>query len=422
MSAHPDRLSRSLGLTDAVIIGLCSMLGAGIFIGLGPAAAAAGTGMLLGLLLAAAVAFCNATSSAQLAALYPESGGAYAYGRKRLGRFLGWLAGWAFLVGKIASCAAAALAFGLYVDARHARGLALVAVAVLAAVNYRGIRTTVYAVRVAVAVVLAALVVVTAASLLGESVDIHRLAHGWTAGGFVGILRSAGFLFFAFAGYARIATLGEEVKDPERTIPRATVLALALVLGIYAIVCAGVLVAVGPETLASASAPLAVAVHSGRLRALSPVVTVGAATATLSVLLSLLAAVSRTVFAMAANRELPSALAAVHPRFKVPHRAEIAVAVLVGALVVWTDARSAVGLSAFTVLVYYAVANASAFTLAPRERCWPRAFTIVGFLGCLLLAANLPRESLLAGTGLLAFGCVAYACRRMHSAAITPGE
>ncbi|HEX5939756.1 MAG TPA: amino acid permease, partial [Dehalococcoidia bacterium] len=208
----PSRLSRRLGTADAVVIGLGSMIGAGVFVAIGPAAEAAGVGLLLGLAIAGAVAFCNATSSAQLAALYPESGGTYVYGRRRLGELWGFIAGCSFVVGKTASCAAIALTFGTYVAADLARPLALAAVVGLTAVNLRGVEKTALATRLIVAFVLAVLAAAVIASLAGGEADIEHLTPLTGSGGLKGILESAGLLFFAFAGYARIATLGEEVR------------------------------------------------------------------------------------------------------------------------------------------------------------------------------------------------------------------
>jgi APA family basic amino acid/polyamine antiporter len=244
------RLARKLGVGDAVAIGLGSMIGAGIFAALAPAAAAAGSALLIGLMVAALVAYCNATSSAALAALYPESGGTYVYGRRRLSPFCGFLAGWCFVIGKLASCAAMALTFAAYAAPSLARPLALAAVIALTAVNYFGIARTVLATRVIVAVVLACLAVVVFAAAFGGNVDVRRAIPG-SAPGFHGILQAAGFLFFAFAGYARIASLGEEVIDPARTIPRAIPLALGLTLLVYAAVTLGALVTVDARDLAS---------------------------------------------------------------------------------------------------------------------------------------------------------------------------
>ena len=405
----PDRLDRRLGLGDAVVIGLGSMLGAGVFAAVGPAAGAAGSWLLAGLVLAGAVAYANASSSAALAAVYPESGGAYVYGRRRLGPFWGFLAGWAFLAGKLASCAAMALTLGSYLAPGLARPLALAGLAAVTVANYLGVAKTAAATRVVVAVVLAALAAAVAGMLLGGRADPANLAG--PEPGVSGVLRAAGLLFFAFAGYARVATLGEEVADPARTIPRAVPLALGIVLAVYALVCGAALLAVGPAALAATDAPLAGAVAAGRLAWLEPVVRAGAAVASLGVLLSLQAGLSRTGFAMAANRDLPGALAAVHPRYRVPHRAELAVAALVAAAVLAVDLRGAIGFSSVLVLVYYTVANAAAWTLAPAGRRRLRWLAGAGVAGCLVLAASLPVTSVLAGAVVLGAGTAVWGVR-----------
>jgi APA family basic amino acid/polyamine antiporter len=406
-----SRLARRLGLFDAVVIGLGSMIGAGVFAALGPAAAAAGGGLLVGLAVAAAVAYCNATSSAQLAAVYPESGGTYVYGRERLGPFWGFLAGWGFVVGKTASGAAMALTFGTYAAPEWRRPLAVAAVVVLTAVNYRGVRKTARLTQVIVAVVLATLAAVVVAALVGGQASVARIGPV-TGGGVAGILESAGLLFFAFAGYARIATLGEEVVDPARTIPRAIPLALGVTLVVYATVAVAALLAVGPDRLANAPAPLAEAVRSGSLGALAPAVRVGGTVAALGVLVSLIVGISRTAFAMAADRELPGWLDAVHPVHRVPHRAELAVGALVTALVLVADIRGAIGFSSFAVLTYYAIANASAWTLPPEQRRWPRPLAGLGLVGCAVLAVTLPAESVLTGVGVLGVGAAVWLLHR----------
>ena len=409
----PDRLERRLGVADAVVVGLGAMLGAGVFAAVGPAAGAAGSWLLAGLVLAGAVAYANAGSSAALAARYPESGGAYAYGRRRLGPFWGFLAGWAFLAGKLASCAAMALTFGSYVAPGLARPVAVAGLAAVTVANYLGVAKTVAATRVVVAVVLASLGAAVAGMLLGGQADAANLAS--PEPGVVGVLQSGGLLFFAFAGYARVATLGEEVVDPARTIPRAVPLALGIVLAVYAVVAVAALLAVGPAALAAAAAPLAEAVAAGRLAELEPVVRVGAAVASLGVLLSLQAGLSRTGFAMAANHDLPGALAAVHPRSKVPHRAELAVAALVAVALLAVDLRGAIGFSSTLVLVYYGVANAAAWTLGPAGGRWSRRRAGAGLVGCLVLAASLPAASVAAGAAVLAAGAAVWVVRAQPS-------
>ncbi|WP_062640205.1 APC family permease [Streptomyces maremycinicus] len=405
-------LRRTLGLGDAVVIGLGSMIGAGVFVALAPAAQAAGSGLLLGLALAALVAYCNAMSSARLAALYPASGGTYVYGRERLGAFWGYLAGWSFVVGKTASCAAMALTVGAYVWPAHTHAVAVAAVVALTAVNYGGIQKSAWLTRAIVAVVLAVLASVLVVCLGSDASDDGRLDIG-VSGGVGGVLTAAGLLFFAFAGYARIATLGEEVRDPARTIPRAIPLALGIALVVYAGVAVAVLSVLGPGDLGRAAAPLADAVRAAGVPGLVPVVRVGAAVAALGSLLALILGVSRTTLAMARDRYLPGALAAVHPRFQVPHRAELAVGAVVAVLAATVDVRGAIGFSSFGVLTYYAVANASAWTLDPAPV--RRALPAVGLLGCVVLAFALPGTSVAVGAGVLAVGVLAYAVRRRRA-------
>ncbi|MFJ3939780.1 APC family permease [Streptomyces parvus] len=406
----PDELRRRLGVPDAVMIGLGSMIGAGIFASLAPAARAAGSGLLLGLALAAVVAYCNATSSARLAALYPASGGTYVYGRERLGPFWGYLAGWAFVVGKTASCAAMALTVGSYVWPGQAHAIAVAAVVALTAVNYAGIQKSVLLTRVIVAVVLAVLAAVATASLTSGGVDAARLEIGADAT-VTGVLQAAGLLFFAFAGYARIATLGEEARDPAHTIPRAVPIALGITLVVYALVAVSVLLVLGPGPLASAEAPLTDAARAADAGWLVPVVRVGAAVAALGSLLSLILGVSRTTLAMARDHHLPHALAAVHPRFKVPHRAELLVGAVVAVAAATTDVRGAIGFSSFGVLAYYAIANASAWTLTSAEGRPARIIPVAGLAGCLVLACTLPLPSVLTGAAVLLIGAAAYGIR-----------
>lgn len=381
------------------------MIGAGIFVALAPAAAAAGSGLLIGLAVAAVVAYCNATSSAWLAALYPQSGGTYVYGRERLGEFWGYLAGWSFVVGKTASCAAMALTVGFYAWPSHAHAVAVAAVVALTAVNYAGIEKSARLTRAIVAVVLAVLAAVVVIVLGFGGVEGARLFVGEDVS-VTGVLQAAGLLFFAFAGYARIATLGEEVRDPERTIPLAIPVALGITLAVYATVAAVVLAQLGNAGLAASRAPLADAVRGAGQPGLVVVVQVGAAVAALGSLLSLILGVSRTTLAMARDRHLPHALAAVHPRFGSPHRAELVVGLVVAAVAAVADVRDAIGFSAFAVLLYYAIANASAMTLGRRP------IPVVGLLGCVLLAVLLPVASVAVGTGVVLAGALGYAIRR----------
>ena len=402
-------LARRLGTGDAVVIGLGSMIGAGVFSAFSPAAAAAGSGLLVGLAIAAAVAYCNAVASAQLAAEYPASGGTYVYGRERLGAWWGFIAGWGFVIGKTASCAAMTLTF-----ASHAvpgptsiqRIVGLLALAAMTVVNLRGIERTAVLARVLVTITIGVLATAVALIASSSSATIANLGGpgNLAEGGLYGTLQAGGLLFFAFAGYARIATLGEEVREPERTIPRAIQVALGITVAVYVAVGVSLLVAIGPAAVAAGPTPIARAVDAVGAAWAMPIVRVGAAVASLGALLALLAGIGRTALAMAREGDLPRWLANVDPRHAVPDHAELAVAAAVALLVVTADLRGAIGFSSFGVLAYYAIANAAAFTQTLEHRRGPRWVNATGFGGCVALVATLPTQSVAVGSIVFAIG------------------
>lgn len=441
--AAPAALSRRLGLRDAVVIGLASMIGAGAFVSLGAAQDLAGSLAPAAVLVAAVVALCNATSTAQLAAQHPAAGGTYHYGRERLGPWWGFLAGWCFVIGKTASCAAMALVVAAYlVPEPFQRPVAALLVVVLTAVNLVGITRTAVLARVLVTVALAALVLtgvrllagVVAGGPTGGAGDgagagtwevpgplsgqaaglwdggIAAVA-GAREGGALGIVlavaQAAALMFFAFAGYARVATLGEEVVAPRRTIPRAILLALAAVGALY-LVLSVILVLVGPAPGEQGWGPAPFraaldAVGAGGVWAV--VVTIGAVAAASGALLALVAGISRTVLAMARERDLPPVLAHVSPRFSVPQRAEAAAGIAVVLLVLLaSDVLVAIAASSFGVLLYYAVANLAALTQTGQWRLFPKAMQWLGLAGCVLLVAALPGRTIVAGLVLVAVG------------------
>lgn len=390
------------------------MIGAGIFSAFGPAAQAAGGGLLVGLALAMFVAVCNATSTAQLAAQYPSSGGTYVYGREQLGEWPGFLAGWGFVIGKTASAAAMALTFAAYAAPEAwLKPVAIVAVIVLVAVNARGITRTAGLARVLVAIVLAGLAVLLVTAWLlagpdatsGAQVMWQGLADTAGSGaGWLGILQSGGLLFFAFAGYARIATLGEEVREPERTIPRAIVITLIAVAALYLVVAITLIVTVGTDRIADSPAPLAEAVAGAPWAVW--LVGATAAVAALGALLAGIAGVSRTTFAMARNRDLPGWLAAVSPRFDVPHRAIWVLGAGVVVLVLVGDIREVIGFSSAGVLLYYFVANVAAFTQKSPHRRAPRVLQVLGAITCAALIVTLPVWSLVGAAAMFSVGIV----------------
>ena len=405
-------LARRLTLGDAVAIGLGSMIGAGVFAVWAPAMGVAGSGILIALAIAALVAFCNATSSAQLVAVHPVAGGTYAYARAELGPWWGFIAGWSFVIGKIASCAAMAMTFAAYAAPDGWQTpVAVVAVAALATVNCFGVTRTALLTRILVACSLLGLAVTVAVGFGSASAASPPPLPDASA---YGVLQGAGLLFFAFAGYARIATMGEEVVDPARTIPRAIVLALGGAVVVYALVGLAVILVLGAEA-ASSTAPLADLLVAAGWPALAPVVRVAAAAASLGALLALLTGIGRTTLAMARESDVPRFLAKVDERHQVPQRAEIVIAAIVIAIVLVADLREAIGFSSFGVLLYYLIANAAAFRQTGAARRYPRVLQVVGALGCLVLVNSLPVIASLVGAAVVVLG-VGYRMLRLRLA------
>lgn len=438
-------LERRLGLSDAVVLGLGAMVGAGVFVAFAPAAARAGSLVWVSLAVAAVVAVCNALSSARLAAQFPSAGGTYVYGGELLGPLPGFLAGWGFVVGKTASCAAMALTAGLYLWPGHAGLVAAAAVLALTILSVLGVQRTAAASKALVGIVLAVLAVFVAMAWVTGPASAGPVAsppavdgEAWLAR-VLGVLGGAGFCFFAFAGYARIATLGEEVREPARTIPRAVVVAITVVIGVYAAVLAATVHVLGVGGVAASAAPVLDAAaqiggaggggagdgvagdgrESGGGGVLASVVRVAAGIAAFGALLGGVLGVSRTAMAMARDRHLPAPLAAVHPTTRTPYVAELCVGVLVAAIVLVADVRQAIGFSSFAVLIYYLVANTAALRLDRRRRRLPAWVPVLGAIGCVVVAGSLPWQSVIGGVVVFVVGGAVYAVTRRR--AVPPG-
>ncbi len=409
-------VQRRLGTPDAVALGLAAMLGTGVFAVWGPAAAAAGPWLLLAVVIAGVVAACNAASTADLAVAHPESGGGYVYGRERLSPGAGRLAGVAFLVAKTSSAAAAAGVFGSYVLPSAPAPAAIAVIVVVTALNSAGVRWTARGAYALVGGTLAVLLVVVLVGLAtiadpGSAPSPLPAPSGFappdgSRGGVLGVLTASGLLFFAFAGYARIATLGEEVRDPRRTLRRAIGIALGIALVTYLLVAIALLVGLGADRLAVETSPLVALVDTGRSSAVGVLVRVGAAVAAGSALLSVLVGVSRTGLAMARRGELPRVLAVIGPR-GTPWRADIVGGVVAIAIAILAGPLAAIALSACSVLVYYGVINLAALRLPVADRSWPRWTSWLGLALCALLAALLPFAQVLITAAALVVGWTA---------------
>jgi APA family basic amino acid/polyamine antiporter len=404
-STPPQDLHRALGLLDAVGIGVGAIVGAGIFVVLGVAAGIAGPAILVGLLIAGVAASANALSSAQLAAAYPVAGGTYEYGYRVIGPWSGFAAGWMFLAGKTAALGTVAIGIGGYlgglIPGLPPRVVAVAAVATFTALNYFGVRRSSRANLVVVAVSVGSLLaLVVAGGVRMQSANFTPFAPG----GMRALLEAAALLFFAYTGYARIATLGEEVRDPAHTIPRAIVMTIGGTLLLYfavAVVAVGV---VGSERLSVSAAPLEDAARAAGGPVLAAVLGVGGLVAMLGVVLSQLLGLSRMAFAMARRGDLPRWLRAVHPVYGVPHRAVLLMGA-VGVVIATTGTLEAVAAAAsFTILLYYWVANLAALRMPGERKLVPDAVPIVGLVACTVLAVALPGETILVGVAVLVAG------------------
>lgn len=416
MTAAP--LRRELGLPGAILLGLGSILGTGVFVSLGIAAGAAGAAVVPALLVAAGLALCNGLSSARLAAVYPVSGGTYEYGYRLLNGWLGFAAGWAFLSAKTASAATAAI--GVVGYASHLLGAAAgpwlgpAAAAVTLATTalvLGGVRRT-SAVNAAILSVTLLALAAFVASGLPQS--IRAVADAFpadtrdgAAAGAGGFFYAAALMFVAYTGYARIATLGEEVHDPQRNIPRAILLTLAVSAALYVLVALTALAAADPLALAAAASagavPLEVAAAALNVPGLTGLIALGAVTAMLGVLLNLVLGLSRVVLAMGRRRDLPPGLAVVSARGS-PTGAVAATGLAVAAIAAFGAVELTWGFSALSVLVYYGITNLAALRLPRDERRSYRWAPWVGLGGCLWLTLFLPATVWLLGGGLLAVG------------------
>ncbi|HSK20220.1 MAG TPA: amino acid permease [Longimicrobiales bacterium] len=401
-------LRRELGLLDAVGVGFGAIVGAGIFVVTGVAAGIAGPAFLAGLFVAAVAATCNALSSAQLAAEYPQSGGTYEYGYRVLNPWVGFAAGWMFLASKITAAGTVALGLAAYVDGLipglQPRVIAVAAILAFTVLNYFGVRRSSRANLAIVAVSLGSLILFVIAGL--RAFDTAHL-RPFAPAGLRGTLESAAILFFAYTGYARIATLAEEVREPRRTIPRATIITIGGAVLLYFGVAVIAVGAVGAERMAATAAPLQVAAQSFGYSWVATVVSIGGVTAMLGVILSQLLGLSRMGFAMARRGDLPQFLAAVHPRYAVPHRAVLVIGAIAAVVAATGTLRGVASAASFTILVYYGIANVAALRMPQTAKLYSDAIPAIGVVSCALLALSLTPPVIAIGAALLAGGLIA---------------
>lgn len=418
-----QQLNRTVGVGGAVLLGLGSIIGTGVFVSIGLAANVAGAAVIAAVALAACVAAANGLSSAQLAAAHPVSGGTYEYGYRLLNAPLGFTAGWMFLCAKTASAATAALGFAAYLGAmlgisgRWGRtAIALAAAAALTAVVLSGLRRSNVLNAVLVLVTLSALGLFVAVGLWGVQAGRYSVGSVPTPG----LREGAALMFVAFTGYGRIATMGEEIKQPERNIPRAIIATLVVSALVY-ITVAAVLVGIGGRPYGAS--PLVDAMR-GISRPASVWIAVGAIVAMLGALLNLVLGLSRVWLAMGRRGDMPRGLAHVNAAGTTPVAAVILTGGSIMALVLIGDIKLTWSFSAFTVLVYYAITNAAALQLPAEKRRYPRGVAMAGLASCLFLAFWVEWRVWLTGIGVIVAGLIwqAVAHRYQTSISKTPSN
>jgi len=422
VAGDAPQLKRQVGVGGAIVLGLGSIVGTGVFVSIGLAAGVIGPAVIAAIAVAAVVATCNGLSSAQLAANHPQSGGTYEYGHRWLVPWVGFVAGWMFLCAKSASAATAALGviayarrLGVGTEAVEDRWPALGVVLGITLLVLFGLKRSnrVNAVLVASTVFTLALFVAfgigTAVSEAGESlVPFWRPAEGTTSA--AAFAQACALMFVAFTGYGRIATMGEEIEDPRRKIPRAMIATLVISMVLYISVAVVGVSAAGVEAFAitgsGTPAPLEQAAERFGGTGLAWLVAVGAVLAMLGVLLNLVLGLSRVALAMGRRGDLPSQLAKLDARGESPTLAVVAVGVLIAAMTILGDVQTTWSFSAFTVLVYYSLTNLAALRLSKDERLYPAWISAVGLVACGFLAFWVDREVWLTGLGVLAGGLV----------------
>jgi len=430
LSASQPQLRRVLTLPGAVMMGLGSIVGTGVFVSIGVAAGVSGPAVILAIVIAAFVALCNALSSAQLAASHAVSGGTYEYGYTCLNPALGFIAGWTFLLAKTASAATAALGFAGYllnvarIDQAGVRTIVAIVVAAVTMLVRSGVRRSNVANSIIVSITLCSLLLFSIAGLP------HALERGtenlWPFFGTAdtvaeacrALLHGCALMFVAFTGYGRIATLGEEVRDPQRNIPRAIIITLIVSALLYIAVACVAVATFSPQSLASVTrqqaAPLERVAQTFDVPVVAPIVAIGAVTAMLGVLLNLVLGLSRVLLAMGRRGDMPRFFARISADQATPGPAVIAVGIAIIALAALGDVRLTWSFSAFTVLIYYAITNAAALRLPRQHRRYPRAFAWMGLASCLFLAFWIDWPVWLTGLTIIALGLMWHAFRRKY--------
>jgi APA family basic amino acid/polyamine antiporter len=396
MSANSQQLKRELGVFGATMMGLGSIVGTGVFVSIAIATADTGASVIIAIVFAAFVAIFNGLNSAQLAANHPVSGGTYEYGYRYLNPWLGFIAGWTFLLAKSASAATAALGFSGYLlnafgadSAALAVPVAFAVVVIMTALVVGGIRRSNIVNIVIVSITIGTLAFFIVSGIPTAASNASTNFTPFFEGGILGLLKATALMFVAYTGYGRIATLGEEVQEPHRTIPRAIITTLVFIMVLYITVGAVAISATGADFLVNttegAAAPLELVAKTFNVPGAGIILAVGAITAMLGVLLNLILGLSRVLLAMGRRHDMPPITGKLNEAGTTPYIAVIVMGAFIALLTLLGDVRTTWSFSAITVLLYYAITNLSALQLSDEERLYPRWVGYAGLAACFSL-------------------------------------
>lgn len=400
-------LLRTLTLKDAVGVGLGAIIGAGIFVVSGIAAGVSGPAFLVALIAAGIIAAFNGLSSAQLAAIYPNSGGTYEYGYQLINPIFGFSAGWMFLISKLAAGGVVAIGFGNYfyqlVPIGSPLTLSVIAVVFLTIINCFGIKKAGTLNLVIVAITLFSLLYLVFSGIPKVNPGNFR---PFAPFGISGIAEAAALLFFAFTGYARIATLAEEVAEPKKTIPKAIIITIITAILLYAAVSVVAIGVIGAENMADSKSPLQMVAKLLTTPGINTVITIGASTAMLGVLLSQILGISRMMLAMGRRHDLPPIFQTIHHRYRIPHFGTFITGLTILLLTLFGTFEFVVRAATFTILLYYSITNIAALKQPRKEQIYGRVIPIFGLIGCLTMSVSLPLNVIISGIGLLIIGFI----------------
>ena len=382
-----NNFSRTLTKRNSLYLGLSSMIGAGLFYNLAPTSKISSYSSILGLLLASTLAFANASSSAQLASLYPQTGGTYLYANKVLGKLPGNIAGIVFILGKTVSCVAIALTLGNYISPIYGKELGVGLSVIVFLIGYQGITKTATLARWFVLIVISILTFFCIAILMTPSTNIAiPLLEGFSTSN---LFLSAAIWFFAFTGYSRLATYGEEVKNPEKIIPSSILTGLGVTVTIYLLVNWLALAIIGPEVVANSNTPLLIAMDVSVMSDFSFLIVFASTIATASVFLALLPAISRIYVAMSRDGILPNMFSKIHNKNNSAYVSELFVLLTVIVGIYTINITNAIKLSAFFILIYYSLTNLSVINLHKNQRLYSVSIAYYGLLMCVVLGFSL---------------------------------